>query len=391
MSRNWNFVVPRVEGIAPRQAHVGIPKGLWERELGRSGFSGAAVEFYHRNPPTAWSEVEGELRPHLLDTSLITEVVESPWDATELLCNADMRLRFWRTTKPMRHLVRNADGDELMFVHRGGGELFCDFGHITLSEGDYFAIPRGTSWRFEPAAETQMLLVEAKNGSYSLPDTTTTLGRHVPFDPGVFGVPSIDDVFKAQRRDCAWTILVKRTGRIFRLSYPFNPLDAEGWKGDLYPIRLNISDIRSVVSPRIHTVPATHATFVSERFVIVTFLPKPGETDPESCKLPSFHDNIDYDEVMFLHRGSKMPQRLSSFKEGMLTFHPAGLTHGPHPNTFAFLDTPEPIPLESTLIMIDTRNPLCLPDGGARCDVPGYDSSWAGSIAFAPDAKHLKD
>jgi len=43
----------------------------------------------------------------------------------------------------MRHLVRNADGDELLFVHEGAGHLYCDFGHLPYRDGDYLLIPRG--------------------------------------------------------------------------------------------------------------------------------------------------------------------------------------------------------------------------------------------------------
>ncbi|HSV52991.1 MAG TPA: homogentisate 1,2-dioxygenase [Burkholderiaceae bacterium] len=387
MARNWNFAVPRVEGVAPRQAGVAVPKELWERELSREGFSGAAVEFYHRNPPTAFSDIDQELRPHLFDVDRLTDPVESPWQAAVLLHNADTRIRFWRTQQPMNHLVRNADGDDLLFVHRGGGDIYCDFGHIELREGDYFVIPRGCSWRLEPAQATQMLMIEATGGSFSRPDNAANLGRYAPFDPGVFGVPSIDEAFKSQQRDKPWAIHVKRGGKVGCITYPYNPLDAEAWKGDLYPIRLNVADIRPVMSHRIHLAPSANSTFVSDRFVVCTFVPKPGETDPEAGKLPPFHDNVDFDEVMFLHEGSKTPHRVTAFKEGMLTFHPAGVTHGPHPGAFAVKDATEPIPLESTFVMIDTRNPLSVHEDAAAADIAGYEKSWTASIGYAPDAR----
>ncbi len=52
----------------------------------------------------------------------------------------------------MDHLVRNADGDELLFVHQGAGALYCDYGHLPFTTGDYLVLPRGTMWRIETTA-----------------------------------------------------------------------------------------------------------------------------------------------------------------------------------------------------------------------------------------------
>ena len=67
-------------------------------------------------------------------------------------CSATRGSRFacGRLTENMRELARNSDGDELLFVHAGSGDLFCDFGHMTFRDGDYIVLPRGTMWRIEP-------------------------------------------------------------------------------------------------------------------------------------------------------------------------------------------------------------------------------------------------
>ena len=134
MSKKWNFKAPLTRGIAPRQAHADVPEGLWERELARNAFFGASTNFYHRNPPTAWSSIdEHGPRPHRFDTRIGIPSSTSPWEARELASNASVRIRFWKCSGDMDHLVRNADGDELLFSHAGECELFCDFGHITLA------------------------------------------------------------------------------------------------------------------------------------------------------------------------------------------------------------------------------------------------------------------
>ena len=102
------------------------------------------------------------------------------------------------------------------------------------------------------------------------------LGRHLPFDAGVFDVPEIDDAFRAQAGERqTTTVRIKCGGKLSGLIYPFNPLDAEGWQGDLYPIRLNIHHIRSISSHRAEVVPSGHVTFLSDRFHVCTAMPTP--------------------------------------------------------------------------------------------------------------------
>ena len=71
----------------------------------------------------------------------------------------------------------------------------------------------------------------------------------------------------------------------------------------LAPVRLNVRDIRPVASHRYHMPPSVHTTFAADRFVVCTFAPRPFETDPGALKVPFFHNNDDYDEVMFYHAG----------------------------------------------------------------------------------------
>ena len=160
MTRQWNFRSPRSCGDAPRQARIDVDKDLFERSAGREGFFGPSTDFYHRNPPSAWLSVDDALRPRFFDLNLLEQNQVSPWNAVELLFNSTCRIRFWRTSAPMNELARNSDGDDLLFVHRGGGHVFCDYGHLRLVEGDYFVIPRSCTWRLDPTAPTEILMIE---------------------------------------------------------------------------------------------------------------------------------------------------------------------------------------------------------------------------------------
>src|SRR6185503_2060712 len=128
---------PRVEGTASRQAHADLPKGTFERELGKEGFYGPATQMYHRHPPTGWTSWQGPLRPRAFDlTKLGPADGTDPWAAPGVLSNASLRFGYWTLPRSMSELACNADGDELLFVHQGGGDLFCDYGHLALAAGD---------------------------------------------------------------------------------------------------------------------------------------------------------------------------------------------------------------------------------------------------------------
>ena len=242
MSKGW-IELPRKEGETSRQAHCDLPAGTYEREMGRDGFFGPASHLYHAHPPTGWTHFEGPMRPRAFDALAASEESADPFQAALLLSNASAKIRIWSVHRPMQHLARNSDGDELLFIHQGEGDLFCDFGHLTYREGDYILLPRGTMWRLSPAAHTVTLLIEATNGAYKLPERGI-LGPHAIFDPAALETPTLDDAFKAQQGEHEWQVKVKRRDAISTITYPFNPLDAVGWKGNLTAMKLNWRDIR---------------------------------------------------------------------------------------------------------------------------------------------------
>jgi homogentisate 1,2-dioxygenase len=375
MSRKW-ISFPRVEGRASRQAHADLPEGTYEREVGRDGFFGPATHMYHKHMPTAWTSFSGPLRPRAYDTNRELAAEPSPWSGRALLGNSSVKMRVWHCTSAMTQLVRNGDGDELLFIHTGAGDLFCDYGRMSFRDGDYVLLPRGTMWRIEPHAPCTILLIEASEGAYQLPDRGM-LGEHAQFDPAVLDTPMIDEAFLAQQTETAWTVSLKRRGQLSEITYPFNPLDAQGWKGSSLPVKLNWRDIRPIVSHRYHLPPSVHSTFVAQRFVVCTFVPRPIESDPGALKVPFFHNNDDYDEVIFYHAGNFFSR--DNIKAGMITFHPAGFTHGPHPKAFAAGARSERTETDEVAVMIDTRDALDAFPGAEQIEDPSYVSSWRGA------------
>ncbi len=372
MSNKKTFPHQIMEGEASRQAHADMPKGTFEREMGSEGFFGPATHFYHRRPPTGWTSFEGPLRPRAFDCTKLDGGV-GPLEADLVLHNGQVQVRFWRCAEPMRHLARNQDGDDLLFVHNGAADLYCDFGRLPIEAGDYVVIPRGTMWRLQPSSPIEALLIENTNGRYGLPDRGM-VGPHAVFDPAVLDHPRLDEAFRAQPDDRAWTVRVKRCNALSSVTYAYNPLDAVGWKGDLTVLRLNVRDIRPLMSHRYHLPPSAHTTFLGDRFVVCTFAPRPFETDPGALKVPFFHNNDDYDEVLFYHRGDFFSR--DNIDAGMITFHPAGFTHGPHPKALKNMLSQSKEATDEYAVMIDTRDPLDVAETAGHIEIAAYADSW---------------
>jgi homogentisate 1,2-dioxygenase len=301
-----------------------------------------------------------------------------PWSAPDLLWNASVRIRFWRVSGKMDALARNADGDELLFVHQGRGELYCDFGRLVFEPGDYVVLPRGTMWRLECSEPAALLMIEATNASYMLPEKGL-VGGHAIFDPAMLDAPRVDEAFLAQQDEKTWRVAVKRRGAVSTVTFPYNPLDAIGWHGDLSVCRINVRDIRPLMSHRYHLPPSAHTTFVGSRFVVCSFVPRPFETDPGAIKIPFFHNNDDYDEVIFYHAGDFFSR--DNIHPGMVTLHPGGFTHGPHPKALSRMLVQSKPATDEYAVMVDTRDALEIGESALRVEWAGYVDSWKGPAA----------
>lgn len=376
MTRKW-ITFPRMEGTFSKQAHADLPENTYEREFGKEGFFGPVTHIHHAHPPTGWVRWKGDIRPRAFELLRLEWHSELPWNATTLMHNPHFRLRYWNTKGKMHQLVANADGDDLLFIHAGEGDFFCDFGHFTFREGDYILLPRSTRWRMECKGEAKILLMEATNNGYSLPEKGV-LGQNAIFDPAMLEVPSLDDAYIAQQveqRD--WDVVIKRNELLSIITYPFNPLDTIGWHGDNLPVKLNWRDIRPVMSHRYHIPPSVHSTFLSDRFTVCTFVPRPMESDPGALKLPFYHSNNDYDEIIFYHQGQFMSR--DNISAGTLTFHPCGFPHGPHPKAFETAAKHERKETDEVAVMIDTRDGVTVDSAAEGVEWHGYVDSWKGN------------
>jgi homogentisate 1,2-dioxygenase len=356
-----------VRGRVTRQAHVAIPDGTHEEEFARRGFFGRTSHLYRRHSPCSWTRIEGDLRPAALKHNPVAgDWIES---RTALLANDDVRISLARLETRMPYAFRNGDADELLFVNTGGGFLDTDFGALEFRSGDYLLLPRGAAYRLTPEKPATFLIVESRD-ELEIPDRGP-LGRHALFDLDVLEVPTPREAPSDELGE--YLLKVQRNAAITTIVYPHDPFDVVGWKGDLAPVRLAMDDIRPVVSERYHLPPSAHTTFLARSVVICTFAPRGLEVGDEAAmRVPFFHSNIDFDEVIFYHDGDFFSR--AGITPGMLTFHPQGIHHGPQPQ--AVEASRHKTRTEEKAVMIDTRQPLSLTEAGKRACVPNYEQSW---------------
>ncbi len=365
--------IPHIKGKVAHQAHVGIPEGTSEEEYARNGFSGRYAHFYRTRPLVEWLEIEGPLKPQAYDLARsVTDISQDYLEARQsYLYNDDVRISFFRLKNQMQYFFRNADADEIFFIHAGKGRIETDFGPLVYEPGDYLVIPRGTVYRFDPREETHSLLIEAYS-EVCFPEKGM-LGQHALFDPAVIRVPTPEPEKMEHKSNGKYELRIQHCGEITRVLYPFHPLNAVGWKGTLSVWQLNVRDIRPVSADRYHLPPSAHTTFVANNFVICTFLPRPLENgDPQAMKVPFYHLNIDFDEVIFYHSGQFFSR--AGIKEGMITFHPQGIQHGPQRK--AIERAREIQRTDEVAVMIDARNTLKKTPHAETVELSDYWKSW---------------
>ncbi len=356
----------KASGVYTKQAHVKIPEGHYEEEHGRKGFFGRVSHLYHQNPLTSWSEIDGDLRPRNLPSLFETNEVKEKSEV--VLLNKDVQVSIGTYEKSPVSFLRNADFDEMYFVHDGQGRFETSYGHIDYKKGDYIILPRGITYKFYVENITKFLIIESAS-EFEQPDRGM-LGPNALYDQTAIFVP--EAAYGSEKAD-KYPIQIKRNGKYSNVTYPYNPLDVSGWKGSLYPWRLSIYDFCPINSHRYHIPPSGHTTFVCKNFVICSFVARPLESSEHGVlKVPFYHSNIDFDEVLFYHEGDFFSR--DNVDAGAFTFHPQGINHGPHPNAFEKADAKEFT--DEYAVMVDTRYPLERSEFFKKYENQDYWKSW---------------
>ena len=339
----------KASGIYTKQAHVKIPEGHFEEEHGRKGFFGRVSQLYHRAPPVDWKHIEGKLRPRSLPSIFLKDLPKNQF--TPFLKNNYVILNTGIYTESFKNFFRNADYDELFFIHEGQGKIETSYGHIPYGPGDYIVIPRGTTYKLYKKSDTKLLKIESCS-EFEEP-SRGLLGPNALYDQTAKFVPEAAPGSENDSHE--YHLEIKRLGETTIVTYSYNPLSAVGWKGSLYPWKISIYDYCPIMSHRYHIPPSGHTTFVASHFVVCSFVERPLEDENHGVlKVPFYHSNIDYDEVLFYHKGDFFSR--DNIDAGSLTFHPQGIHHGPHPN--AFKKGSKKNYTNEYAVMLDSRHPL---------------------------------
>ncbi len=381
------------KGSIPRKRHIAHPqqpgfKGegiYYEEVIGLAGFSRAYSIAYHLRPPTRVIRLEpagtipanfGDqpaLRHHHVKTRNIPRSGDPITGRVPLFGNDDVTLIRCRPEQPQRELFRNADADEVIFVHCGRGTLHTMFGPLPFRDFDYIVIPRCTTYRleFEPDCQPDLLLIEAA-GNISIPskylnaDGQLKLGA--PYsERDLHGPTEVAPIDREQET----IVIIKDGRRLTQYTLASHPFDVVGWDGMVYPYTFNADDFEPITG-RIHQPPPVQQTFDAPGFVICTFAPRMLDTDPEAIKVPYAHSNVQSDEVLYYVRGRFGSRR--GVEEASFTLHPRGIPHGPHPGTI--VASRDVRSTDELAVMVDTFRPLQLTRQAMQLDDPDYPLSW---------------
>ena len=118
--------------------------------------------------------------------------------------------------------------------------------------------------------------------------------------------------------------------------------------------------------------PPIHQTFEGHNFVVCSFVPRMYDYHPQAIPAPYNHSNIDSDELLYYVEGNFMSRK--NVEKGMITLHPGGVPHGPHPGTIEKSIGKKGT--EELAVMIDPFKPLMVTKKAMRLEVADYYKSW---------------
>jgi homogentisate 1,2-dioxygenase len=270
------------------------------------------------------------------------------------------------------YFYKNADADELLFIHKGKGTLKTLLGNIPFEYGDYLIIPRGMIYQIDfETKDNRLLYLESFHPIYTPKKYRNwfgQLGEHAPFCERDYKLPQNLQTLDEKG---AFQIKIKKQGVLHSLIYATHPFDVIGWDGYNYPYGLSIHDFEPITG-RIHQPPPVHQTFETSAFVVCSFCPRLYDYHPQAIPAPYNHSNIDSDEVLYYVDGDFMSR--TNIAPGHISLHPAGIPHGPHPGTYeGSIGKKETMELA---VMVDTFRPLQITEQGMLIDDGQYYKSW---------------
>ena len=376
-------------GKIPHKRHTVFKNGkdrfFYEQLFGTIGFDGMSTLSYHTHRPTMVKElrkpkditpkivVEKNMRSLRLHGFKTKPEKDHLAARKTMLVNSDCAIVLAAPqAKSVDYFYKNADCDEMIFVHKGSGTLRTFLGNLDFKYGDYLMIPRGMIYTMEfKDADNRLFIVESHRPMYTPKRYRNWFGQlleHSPFCERDFRAPA---ELETSTERGEFEVRVKARDGITRHVLDHHPFDVVGWDGYLFPYAFSIHDFEPITG-RVHQPPPVHQTFQCDGFVVCSFVPRLFDYHPQAIPAPYNHSNVNSDEMIYYCDGNFMSRK--GIEKYDITLHPSGLPHGPQPGaTEASIGVKE---TKELAVMVDTFAPLNVATPALELEKPDYMASW---------------
>jgi homogentisate 1,2-dioxygenase len=357
----------------------------YEQLFGTEGFHGMSSLLYHTHRPTQIKSVgkavsvqpiaavDKHITPRMLKGFQVNPENDYLESRKVMMFNNDLHISVAAPLKGNEdYFYKNADADEVIFIHEGTGKLRTLLGNISFGPGDYLVVPRGIIYQIRFDTEKNRLFIVDSFSPILTPKRYRNefgqLLEHSPFCERDIRTP---EELETHDEKGEFTIKIKKQGMLHSVVYASHPFDVVGWDGYNYPYAFSIHDFEPITG-RVHQPPPVHQTFEAHNFVICSFCPRLYDYHPQAVPAPYNHSNIDSDEVLYYVDGDFMSRK--HVEKGFMSLHPGGIPHGPHPGTME-----KSIGQKETkelAVMVDTFKPLKLTAEAMNIDDGSYVTSW---------------
>jgi len=356
-----------------------------EEVFGLNGFSGRYSILYHINPPTKIVKLEewkpndieewkdAGYRHHKLSTIKLRRSSDVFLDRITLLYNDDTLISYAKVVEGESKLFyRNADFDEVYYVHEGEAQFKSVFGEIELKQGDYLVVPRGTTYTFTFKKYSEFLIIEGKQ--IEVPKNIRNEYGQLIEGSFYYHRDIRTPILKTyDEKGGDYKLVIKTSNGFQFVKLDYHPFDVIGWDGYLYPFALSVYDLEPITG-KIHQPPSAYTTFTANSFVICTFVPRLFDYHPQAIPVPYYHNNIDADEMIFYSSGQFMSRR--GISKGDITLHRGGHIHGPQPGVIESSLDKRGSYNEEVAVMVETQKRLKVTLYAKEIDDPSYPLSW---------------
>ena len=376
-------------GSFPQKRHTQFksPKGnhYYEQLFGTEGFHGFSSLLYHTHRPTQVKEIiksydvtpkaaiDKNIKALLLKGFEIKPADDFLDSRKVLLFNSDVWFGLAAPKKSLRaYFYKNADADEMLFIHKGKGILRTFMGNIPFEYGDYLIIPRGMIYQIDfDTDDNRLLFVESFHPIYTPKRYKNSGGQMLEHSPFCERDYKLTQDLETHDEKGDFLIKVKKEGMIHEIVYATHPFDVVGWDGYNFPWAFSIHNFEPITG-RVHQPPPVHQTFETPAYVICSFCPRLYDYHPLAVPAPYNHSNIDSDEVLYYVDGDFMSR--NNIKQGDITLHPKGIPHGPAPGAMErSIGQKE---TQELAVMVDTFRPLKVSEAAMQIDDGKYYKSW---------------